>query len=456
MSSFSLHLFFSIIFLIYSGAFKELRSSINTMAFDNTPEMYGAKGNGIDDDSKFIQAAIDNSKGQPVYFSSKTYIVKETITLPPNTIIRGNSTKIFNKNKKLRAVFSANNADNIVIDGFEIDFGAIKTNESLGMMLSDGVITLSGEKGCNNSHIRNCKIYNLNYLQSGIVVKGDNVEVSYCEVFSGAGNRMNCGIVCGSYDYSSPSSKRNGGCNNASVYNCYVHDISVGSQPSESGYGIYLLSCNYSAVSNCRVENCNWVCINSQSEKNLPSGGHNYIINNYTKLDSKLVCPRKDYLGPYNIYFESSPYSNIIGNILVCGEVSSNRYIPLQIGWGSDNVKVRNNKFKKSNTQNTYALVGIDDRTFYENNECDFSPSTYFFCYNSDNPYLYVSNCSITAKERIINYRRNNKNNYKGMLSIHDCELTAPRFKEDSYGDEILLDFKNSKFNDMDMSLTKF
>ena len=413
-----------------------------------TPEMFGAKGNGLDDDTSAIQLAINNSNGCPVLFDSKTYVVSQTIVLPDNSILIGHITKIVNNNQTLPAVFLAYNANKVIIDGFEIDFRAKKTKKSNSRMFRDGVITLSGEKGCNNSMISNCKIYNLNYLQSGIVLKGENVEISHCEVFSGAGNRMNAGIVCGSYDHSSPTSKSNGGCNYASVHDCYVHDISIGSKPDESGYGIYLLSCNYSSVYNCRVENCNWVCINSQTEQNLPLGGHNYIYNNITRLDSKKVCPRSDYIGPYNIYLEASPSSVVINNVIICGEVNSKRYIPLQIAWGCSDCLVKDNRFINTGKQNTFALVGVDDKTVYDNNECNFSPSTYFFCYNTENPYLYVRNCNISATKRMINYLRNNSKSYNGILIMQDCKINAPMLKVSSTGDVIKGEFVNCYYNE--------
>ena len=341
-----------------------------------TPEMYGAKGDDFIDDTEAIQNAINNDSGAIVVFSNKTYILSNTIKLKKKSRIIGNKTILLNINSENNSVLVASNSDSITIDGFVINFGAEKFVESGGQMFRDGIISLIGDIGCHHSSIRNCIIYGLKKNQSGIVIRGDYIEVSHCEVFSGSGNRKNSGIVCGTYDHSSPNSVRNGGCNYASVHDCYVHDISVGDTPDESGYGIYLIACNYSSVYNCRVENCNWVCINSQTEKGLPSGGHNMIYNNITKLDSKMVFPRHDYIGPYNIYLEASPSSVVSGNKIVCGKVSSNRYIPLQVAKGSKDCVIRNNKFIASGLQNTYALVGIDDQTVYDNNECDFTPPT--------------------------------------------------------------------------------
>lgn len=411
-----------------------------------TPEMYGAKGDGKADDTKAIQSAINNSSGVPVIFSPRTYRISQTIRIPANTILTGNRTKFENITPSLLSVISSENSENIIIDGFEISFGASKTMDSKSRMFRDGVITLSGEKGCNNSVIRNCKIYGLNYNQAGIVLKGDHVEISKCEVYSGSGNRRNAGIVCGSYDHGVRTSIKNGGCNYASVHDCYVHDISIGNTPDESGCGIYLLACNYSSVYNCRVDNCNWVCINSQSEECLPGGSHNAIYNNVLTLNSKEVYPPVDYIGPYCIYMERSSETMVFNNVMFCGYVTSKRFIPLQVSGGSSTCIIKDNKFVDAGSQNVYALVGADETVIYEHNECDFAPPTYFFCYDSENPSLEVSYCTLSATEQIINYYRRTISAFKGYLTMRDCIMNAPKFNVNSSKDKLDWYFHNCEF----------
>ena len=50
---------------------------------------YGAKGDGVSDDTAFIQEAINNSNGNAVFFPAGTYIVSATLTIPKHTTIFG-------------------------------------------------------------------------------------------------------------------------------------------------------------------------------------------------------------------------------------------------------------------------------------------------------------------------------------------------------------------------------
>lgn len=52
-----------------------------------TPEMFGAKGNGVTDDTEAIQKALDTKI--PLYFSEKTYVITDTLTMPTASSIYG-------------------------------------------------------------------------------------------------------------------------------------------------------------------------------------------------------------------------------------------------------------------------------------------------------------------------------------------------------------------------------
>ncbi|MDO5619264.1 glycosyl hydrolase family 28-related protein [Kocuria sp.] len=56
---------------------------------------YGAIGNGVADDTAAIQAALNNTKGAPVEFSSAgTYKISGTLNIPSGRIVRGNGARI--------------------------------------------------------------------------------------------------------------------------------------------------------------------------------------------------------------------------------------------------------------------------------------------------------------------------------------------------------------------------
>lgn len=63
-----------------------------------TPEMFGAKGDGVTDDTEAIQKALDTKI--PLYFSEKTYVITDTLTMPTSSSIIGvtNESKYTEKN----------------------------------------------------------------------------------------------------------------------------------------------------------------------------------------------------------------------------------------------------------------------------------------------------------------------------------------------------------------------
>lgn len=57
-----------------------------------TPEMYGAKGDGVTDDSTAINSAL--ASGKAVYFAKKTYLVSHPLTVSSDCVIIGNGATI--------------------------------------------------------------------------------------------------------------------------------------------------------------------------------------------------------------------------------------------------------------------------------------------------------------------------------------------------------------------------
>lgn len=64
-------------------------------ALSVTPEDFGAKGDGVTDDTQAIQSAISNPSGAQVEFSSgKNYVVTSTLTVPSGAELRGNGATL--------------------------------------------------------------------------------------------------------------------------------------------------------------------------------------------------------------------------------------------------------------------------------------------------------------------------------------------------------------------------
>lgn len=55
---------------------------------------YGAKGDGVTDDTVAIQAALDNAAGAPVHFPKRTYVVSAPLRVPSGSVVVGNGATL--------------------------------------------------------------------------------------------------------------------------------------------------------------------------------------------------------------------------------------------------------------------------------------------------------------------------------------------------------------------------
>ena len=110
-----------------------------------TPEMYGATGNGLSDDSEAVQDAINTGR---IVICNGTYLVKD-ITISGKVTILGGS---FVDNGSSGFMFSIDNNNDEIIDVI-IDGAVFDGNNSAnGISLNH----------CNDSNISNCEIKNMN------------------------------------------------------------------------------------------------------------------------------------------------------------------------------------------------------------------------------------------------------------------------------------------------------
>lgn len=92
-----------------------------------TPEMFGAKGDGITDDLHAIQLAVNTSApGKPVIFSSKSYAIKGSINLKSNCQLIGFDTTLLaistlSTSQRVLPIFIADSISDFKIKGFTLD-----------------------------------------------------------------------------------------------------------------------------------------------------------------------------------------------------------------------------------------------------------------------------------------------------------------------------------------------
>lgn len=197
-----------------------------------TPEMYGAIGDGISDDTVALQKAFAASKN--ILIKNGSYLISDTIDVASDTVISLSNTKIFSNSKENKkyifniagkenvkiygdnatlemskpdtvqqACIGIFNSKNILVDGVKlvkaggdgIIIGGGVTNESQDVIINNCVIDnarrngISIVGGVDNIKIKNCVIKNTNGAipQLGIDIEtwspeliNRNIEVSGC------------------------------------------------------------------------------------------------------------------------------------------------------------------------------------------------------------------------------------------------------------------------------------
>lgn len=142
-------------------------------------EKYGAKGDGVTNDTNAIQSAITNNSS--VVIPDGTYLVSEPIQLHSNMtlICQGkiNCTWSSNDETTYKGVFYGDNLENVTIVGANIE-ATTPTDSSSYVPYSGGIIFNS----CENIIIKECHLKNIPFI-AAILLRGCNgVIVENCEV----------------------------------------------------------------------------------------------------------------------------------------------------------------------------------------------------------------------------------------------------------------------------------
>lgn len=139
----------------------ELAQLLGTYIDYVTPQMFGAKGDGLNDDTNAIIAALSNSS--KVVFPNGTYKCSSTIDITGKTIIGTNSTLDFSECTGDYAIKSTNN--NTHIDGIKIT-NATKVTYAIALLyFANGCSwTNSSVKNSNGALLSGCWYSNFNNI----------------------------------------------------------------------------------------------------------------------------------------------------------------------------------------------------------------------------------------------------------------------------------------------------
>lgn len=228
-----------------------------------TPQMYGAIGDGVADDTEAIQAAVA-AMGNGIttlYFPAGVYLVSQDIPLASNMTVHGKGTnsviKRIGSGLEHYNVFALNGVDNVTIKNLHIQG---ERNEHTGTTGEWGMCI--GIRGCSNTTIKDCKLTD---------AWGD-------------------GVYIGTYEEKP--------CTNTVIENCVIDN--------NRRQGISVINSNILAIRNCIITN---------TKGTNPEGGIDFESNYSTD-----ICKTNIVEGC--IFSGNAGASIVVGNHIVPYEIS--------------------------------------------------------------------------------------------------------------------------------------
>ena len=203
-----------------SEALTEQMDALNELCNYVTPQMFGAKADGVTDDTEAIQRALDDSSC--VYFPDGTYMINASYSgygYESNGGIKpkSNQTIIMSKNATLKALASPTSFYNIInlfqVDNVTIIGGKVEGDREYH-------VGTDGEHG-HGIAIRACNNITIDGVES-FNCWGDSVDIGY----GGIAN-----------------------CNNIRIYDCKLHD--------SRRQGISITGVNGAIIRGCEIYNIN-------------------------------------------------------------------------------------------------------------------------------------------------------------------------------------------------------
>lgn len=160
---------------VIARAFENLKAGYQAThdavaALHVTPEMYGAIGDGVADDTEALQMAIDNASSV-VSLGNKTYYVSGTLFLKSNISIVGQGAKIFRASSAgvVANTFRGVDIKNITIEGIEF---VSEHNQEIVSKEIDGNGKASNIDALHFQYIENLRVVNCKFsgLTGGIKI----------------------------------------------------------------------------------------------------------------------------------------------------------------------------------------------------------------------------------------------------------------------------------------------
>lgn len=318
-----------------------------------TPEMYGAKGDGVTDDTEALKECIDS--GNVVHLLG-TYMISEGINLHGNLQIYGFGKGTIIKDPNTTVHFAsllyydnANTLENVLIDGVQIVGLKHWTNQSLSGTNNDYGIRIKNAKGVqiNNNNVSECG-------GCGIGLEGLNCIISqntiiYTGSFSGNSPNYNFGIAYDGENFFISENKISGviqgilsGINNKKAI------ISNNNISTNGQHGLYMEGGYDVTVESNLIHDCTLCGIKFQNQIDDSNFGNLSIANNIIKK-----CGAQGVL-----VADLSPNKTRISNVVINGNniININRGIDVNY---IDSMQISNNIIKGANDSMYYGVLVV-------------------------------------------------------------------------------------------------
>lgn len=340
---------------------------------------FGAKGDGITDDTAAFNNALKNLNGRILFVPKGTYIIKETILIPSNTAIAGDGeTSVLQACDGFPVgddILKIYNNSNISITNIAVDGNSSINNKAAGYSHIDGVHLLD-IWNASNVTVEKCHFRNNIYCAIRLIKGNTNNIIRKCTF-----RNLDCGIIAlGSGDISHLTIDNcafNGHDNSESISlfgTGHYTDITISNNILKNKKLGHAIFCAKGTIDNIKIlnnqlyDNCFSIkldhvdtaiisgnYINNSNSINA-NGGKGIMVTNSSNIDisSNTVtktCAQAIYISDSK---NINAYSN---NIINCGYLSSD-FIAFDVRGICDKVAVYNNTFTRTdNNLSSYSMV---------------------------------------------------------------------------------------------------
>lgn len=258
----------------YNGQIANLQDQIDELKGGVvTPQMYGAIGDGVTDDTTAFNDMIAAATGY-IFIPEGTYLINSSLSIPSNTVIVSKGEFIDGRTVDEAApigLFDIDNKTNVTLDGIRIIGSGIQATYMMGA-------EIAARNRSKYITFRNCYVYDTPFCYGIVAYKEcDHVLIDGCKI-----NKFSYGGICNT-----------DGCDNFTVVNCEVYTdiaatttdnlypISLGLYDTEY-YTPFHIAKNCSAINNfVKTDVAIWEGIESHATDNLVIAG-NIIENCYS------------------------------------------------------------------------------------------------------------------------------------------------------------------------------